>query len=318
VGEAVTNTFTLFNTGTADLTIRELTTNGAGAAQFSIVGLPASLAPVGSSDFTIAFHPTNSGDYTAALIIASDVPGVDSNYVVNLHGSAYQLSTLRGPYAGGNTITINAGTLGNGTDITNVTVGGVAATIITQGIDWVTITVPATGSAGVKDIVIQSTSVGETTFAGAYTVNPAGQIGGVIEDWTQWQEVSGLPDARMGLAASVLNGALYAVGGAKDSQICTNVYRYDGTNWTEVAGLPTASFTLAAGVLNGALYAVGGATITGFQTNVYRYDGTNWQEAAGWPAASCALAAGVLNGALYAPPSCGISLCTFRAARRGC
>ena len=149
-----------------------------------------------------------------------------------------------------------------------------------------------------KDIVIQSTSIGESTFTGAYTVNPAGQIGGVSEDWTQWQEVAALPSARLFFAAEVFNGALYSLGGG------TNVYRYDGTNWTEVAGLPAARWAVAAGVLNGALYVIGGCETDAPCTNVYRYDGTNWAEVAGLPTALRDLAVGVLNGALYTVGGC--------------
>ena len=100
-----------------------------------------------------------------------------------------------GPFAGDNIVLVTNASpiIGNGVDITNVTVGGVAGAIAGQGVDWVTIITPAIGSAGAKDIVIQSTSVGATTFADAYMVNPAGQIGGVAEDWSQWMAVVGLP-----------------------------------------------------------------------------------------------------------------------------
>ena len=82
-----------------------------------------------------------------------------------------------GPYAGGNTITITNESFGN---ITNVLIGGVQATITGQGAEWVTLTVPELGSAGAKDIVIQTSDAGDTTLAGAYTVNPAGQIGSSV------------------------------------------------------------------------------------------------------------------------------------------
>ena len=89
-------------------------------------------------------------------------------YQVNLTVAAYQLSASSGPYSGGNSITITNGTLGNGTDITNVLVGGVAATIEAQGANWVRITMPA-HNMGIVDIVVQSASVGEIMLTGAYT-----------------------------------------------------------------------------------------------------------------------------------------------------
>ena len=57
--------------------------------------------------------------FTAALVISNDSP--TAAYTVNLAGSCYQLSDNRGPYAGGNTITITNGFFGT---ITNVLVGG--------------------------------------------------------------------------------------------------------------------------------------------------------------------------------------------------
>ena len=106
---------------------------------------------------------------------------------------ADSLSVSNGPYAGGNTVTITNGTFGA---ITNVTVGGVAATIQFSGSSWVTFTVPAVGSAGVKDIVIQTSDNGDTTLAGVYTVNPQGVIRG---------EPDALP-ALVTLTSSWLNG----------------------------------------------------------------------------------------------------------------
>jgi hypothetical protein len=73
-----------------------------------------------------------------------------------------------GPYAGGNTVII---TNSNFSTITNVTVGGVAAAIQDSGTNWVKITMPATGSVGVKDIIIQ-TDYDDLLLVGAYTVNP--------------------------------------------------------------------------------------------------------------------------------------------------
>jgi hypothetical protein len=88
----------------------------------------------------------------------------------------YALSVYSGPYAGGNTITITNGYFGT---ITNVLVGGVnAADIVDGGSNWFTMTLPATGSAGVKDLVVQTSDNGDITLVAAYTVNPAGVIRG--------------------------------------------------------------------------------------------------------------------------------------------
>ena len=73
-----------------------------------------------------------------------------------------------GPYPGGNSVTLTNDALGNGSDITNVLVGGVAATIEAQGANWVRITMPA-NVIGTTSILVQSTSVGNTTLTGVYT-----------------------------------------------------------------------------------------------------------------------------------------------------
>ena len=200
-----------------------------------------------------------------------------------------------GPYSGGNSVLITncVPDIGNGSDITNVTVGGLSAMRFGQGTNYIQISMPIFSSAGAKDIVVQSTSAGNTTFFGAYTVNPVGRIyGGAVETWTPWQEVTNLPAERANLAVGVLNGSLYALGGDYMGAAQSNVYRYEGGAWSEVAPLSGARRGSAVGVLNGALYAVGGD----FSTNVCRYNGTNWTEVAGLPAARSSMAAGVLNG----------------------
>ncbi|MFH0909522.1 MAG: MBG domain-containing protein [bacterium] len=89
------------------------------------------------------------------------------------------LSVSNGPAAGGNTVIVTncVPAIGNGSDVTNVTVGGVAATaIVGQGANWVSIVMPA-GTAGAVDITVESASLGSKTYSGIYTYNPAGSIG---------------------------------------------------------------------------------------------------------------------------------------------
>jgi N-acetylneuraminic acid mutarotase len=296
-GRSITNVLSITNSGNQTLTISGWTTNGAGAAKFQISGIPATVGAGAVANFNVVFTPGTIGSYTCALQIANNSP--TPNYGVSLRGSACQLSTNAGPYGGGNSLTITNGTLGNGTDITNVTVGGVRATITGQGVNWVTFILPATSSAGATTILIQSASVGTTTIAGAYTYNPRGRIG--ISQGGLWTEVAGLPQIRDSLAADVVNGMLYAFSGYGPGGWASNVYRYNMTNWTEVAGIPRGRSGAAAGNLDSILYSVAGYDYQrGVSTNVYRYDGTNWTEVAGLPQPRLHLAAGVLNGSLYA------------------
>jgi N-acetylneuraminic acid mutarotase len=71
-----------------------------------------------------------------------------------------------------------------------------------------------------------------------------------------------MPTRRYGLAAGVINGRLYAVGGCCDNNfhLLGAVEAYDPvTNtWITEATMPTARYGLAAGVINGKLYAIGG------------------------------------------------------------
>jgi hypothetical protein len=98
--------------------------------------------------------------------------------VVHTARASYTISPGNGPLVGGNTVLITNAVpvLGNGSDITNVIVGSVAATRSAQGANWVAFVPSGAAIAGVQNIVIQSTSMGATTLSNAYTYNPAGRI----------------------------------------------------------------------------------------------------------------------------------------------
>jgi N-acetylneuraminic acid mutarotase len=121
-----------------------------------------------------------------------------------------------------------------------------------------------------------------------------------------------MPKPREALAVGVVNGILFAVGGAYcpyglSCAYKSGLYAYDPATdtWTQKADMPKgARFNLAAGAVGGRLYAVGGSTGDGsFNVNrVEAYDpATNtWAEKAPMPTPRDALAAGVVNGELYA------------------
>ncbi len=173
VAVPVARTLYLTNEGGAAVTIAGFVTNGANKGNFAIAGIPGSVAAGGVAPFTVTFTPDALGNFAASLEISSNA--TNTPYVVNLAGKGFGISPVSGPYPGGNTVTITNGNFG---DITNVLVGGTSAVIVGSGANWVTITMPALGSAGAQDVVIETSDNGSVLLAGAYTYHPAGRIFG--------------------------------------------------------------------------------------------------------------------------------------------
>lgn len=67
-----TNVFAIHNNGSAALAITNCATNGAGAAAFQVLDLPATVAAGGVSNFAVAFTPPTAGVFQAALSFGSD------------------------------------------------------------------------------------------------------------------------------------------------------------------------------------------------------------------------------------------------------
>ena len=77
-----------------------------------------------------------------------------------------------------------------------------------------------------------------------------------------WTIKTPMPTARYGLAAGVIGGKLYAVGGGLEdgSNYFNANEEYDpaSNTWATKAVMPTARYGLTAGVIGDKLYAVGG------------------------------------------------------------
>lgn len=217
-------------------------------------------------------------------------------------------SMNNGPAVGGNTLTITGAGLGNGSDITNVTICGVAAVIQSQTANSVTVVV-ATGASGTGDIKVYSASLGVTTFANGYTYNPPGYVFGPFMGWVS---ISNLPAARADLAAVSVNGKIYAIAGYNGNTspyVYSNVYVYAPTQptqgWLSVSNLPVACASLAAASVNGKIYAIGGS-VNGVNSlsTVYVYDPAQpmlgWLSVSNLPAPRSSLAAVSVNGKIYA------------------
>ncbi len=83
-GQTKSQTITLTNTGTAALTIAELSVNG---TAYSVSGLvtPATIAAGSNATFTVLFEPTTAGSLTGTVSITSNAP--NSPNVLSLSGT---------------------------------------------------------------------------------------------------------------------------------------------------------------------------------------------------------------------------------------
>lgn len=79
-----------------------------------------------------------------------------------------------GPLVGGNIVTISGTNFGSGSDITSVTLNGVAVSqIVSQTASNVVVVAgDGTGHQGSGSIVVQSISIGTSTLANSYAYNP--------------------------------------------------------------------------------------------------------------------------------------------------
>jgi len=225
---------------------------------------------------------------------------------IALLACAVAQATSSGPASGGNTLTINGTALGNGLDITNVMICGVMAAIQSQTVNSVTVVTGRADDGGTGDIRVYSASLGVTTFVNGYTYNPPSAIFGPFMGWSS---VSNLPSARADLAATSVNGKIYAIGGYDGSSRQSTVYVFDlaqpTQGWLCLSNLPAPRWVLASTSLNGKIYVIGGAS-TNYtaQSTVYVYDPAQptqgWLSVSNLPAVSENLAAVSVNGKIYA------------------
>ena len=127
----------------------------------------------GVGDIEVVAVQAGNADYNAAPSVTNVV-------------KVFSVTPDVGLFAGGFAVVVSNGFFGT---ITNVLVGGLAANIEESDENWVRITMPAAGSYGIKDIVIQTSDYGDTMLADAYTVGARAKdlpLGAVVYDdnWT--------------------------------------------------------------------------------------------------------------------------------------
>ena len=160
-GSGRTNILSITNSGTETL---EISGYGLSDENVQVHNLPATVAARSASHVDVVFSSSAAGDYTAVLIITNNTS--TSNYVVNLAGACYVISTNAGPVGGSNTVSVSNGYFGT---ITNVLVGETAAPLADSGTNWFTITMPSSSTNGSVNITIQTSDNGTIPLVNAYT-----------------------------------------------------------------------------------------------------------------------------------------------------
>ena len=95
-GQTKSQTFTVTNTGTASLTIAQISANG---AAYSVSGLnaPATIAAGASTTFSVLFAPTTAGSLTGSVSISSNAPNSPNAAALSGTGVAASVTLSASP-----------------------------------------------------------------------------------------------------------------------------------------------------------------------------------------------------------------------------
>jgi len=118
-----------------------------------------------------------------------------------------------------------------------------------------------------------------------------------------WTKKADMPTARMLLGTCVLDGKIYAIGGAPAPRVgISAVEEYDpGTDtWTRKAAMPTPRASLGVSAVNGKIYAIGGAPLGGRTVEEYDPATNTWTRKTDMPTARAFFTTSVVNGKIYA------------------
>jgi N-acetylneuraminic acid mutarotase len=121
-----------------------------------------------------------------------------------------------------------------------------------------------------------------------------------------WTRKSDMPTARVGVSTCVVDGKIYAVGGAESSDVfLSTVEEYDPATdtWTRKTDMPTVRSSAATSVVNGKIYVMGGAPGRAITTpTVEEYDPATdtWTKKADMPTSRSFFSASVVKGKIYA------------------
>ena len=122
-----------------------------------------------------------------------------------------------------------------------------------------------------------------------------------------WTTKAPMPTGRHWLAASAVNGKIYAIGGwvNRDDPGLSAVEEYDPVTdtWTKRTNMPTARLGLATGVVNGKIYVIGGASsVSQILSTMETYDPLTdtWSSKTDMPTKRFFLSAAAVDGKIYA------------------
>ncbi len=124
-----------------------------------------------------------------------------------------------------------------------------------------------------------------------------------------WATRADMPTARWNLRTSVVDGKIYAIGGAScyGCAALRTVEAYDPATdtWTTKSEMPTARQGLSTSVVNGKIYAIGGGASSNMGTETFstveEYDPATdrWTTKSEMPTARGFHSAGMVDGKIY-------------------
>ena len=179
-GAQTTITFTVANSGDADLTLSRATSSGASNVTVNSISAPASttVAPSGSTTFTVNYTPTLAGAFSFDLSVVND-DGDENPYNFTVSGTATGTPEigLSGSIGG---VVADGGTLAQGSQ---VAAGAVVLTVTVENTGTDTLTLATATSSALSNVTVNSISApasttvapsGSTTFTVSYTPTLAG------------------------------------------------------------------------------------------------------------------------------------------------
>ncbi|RME73441.1 MAG: hypothetical protein D6784_11920 [Chloroflexi bacterium] len=122
---------------------------------------------------------------------------------------------------------------------------------------------------------------------------------------SDWKILTAMPTRRAGLAAAVLDGKVFAIGGIRANNQPTRlveIFDPAANTWSEGAARPTAATDFQAAVVGKKIYTPGGCTSSGQALDtleIYSPPADAWTTGASLPAPRCGYALAVYSDTLY-------------------